>query len=226
MAMPAAAMAGCAHGPTAPPTASTPPQWHPFTLPGKRETRYLPAQKEGRACWHAQADASASMLRRQFEGRPIDGLHAEFSWWVPRTISEADLGRAESSDSPARVAFAFAGDMSRLSARTRMQFQMAEMLTGELPPYATLMYVWSNHAPLETVFTSARTDRVRKIVVESGESHLRRWRSYRRDLSADFHRAFGERPGPLVGIGLMTDADNTGSTAEAWYGDVLLRPAG
>lgn len=224
MSMPVA-VAGCAVGPSRVPTANTAAQWQPFTLPGKRETRYLPAQKDGRVCWHAQANASASMLRRQFEGHPIDGLHAEFSWWVPRTIADADLGRAESSDSPARVAFAFTGDMARLSTRTRMQYQMAEMLTGEVPPYATLMYVWSNNAPLETIFTSARTDRVRKIVVETGESQLRRWRNYRRDLSADFHRAFGERPGPLIGIGLMTDADNTGSTAEAWYGDVLLRPA-
>ena len=222
-----AALAACGHAPTPAPTASGASQWLPFTLPGKRETHYLPAQKDGRACWHARANASASMLRRQFEGsQPTDGLHAEFSWWVPRTIVDADLGRAEASDSPARVAFAFAGDLSRLSMRTRMQFQMAEMLTGEMPPYATLMYVWSNHAPLETIFTSARTDRVRKIVVETGENHLRRWRSYRRDLSADFHRTFGERPGPLIGIGLMTDADNTGSTAEAWYGDVVLRPAG
>lgn len=221
-----AALAGCAQGPTLAPTAVSASRWLPFTLPGKRETQYLPAQKDGRDCWHAQADGSASMLRRQFEGHPTDGLHAEFSWWVPRTIVDADLGRAESSDSPARVAFAFGGDPGRLSMRNRMQFQMAEMLTGEMPPYATLMYVWSNHAPLETVFTSARTDRVRKIVVETGEHHLRRWRSYRRDLSADFYRTFGERPGPLVGIGLMTDADNTGSTAEAWYGDVLLRPAG
>ena len=218
-------MVGCADLPSTHSAVTAVPQWRAFKLPGKRETRYVAAQKEGRACWHAQADASASMWRRQFDGRPVDGLHAEFSWWVPRTIADADLARAESSDSPARVAFAFGGDVAKLSARNRMQFQMAEHLLGEAPPYATLMYVWSNHASVETVFTSARTDRVRKVVVESGDAQLRRWRSYRRDLALDFQRAFGERPGPLIGIGLMTDADNTGSTAEAWYGDVLLRPA-
>ncbi|HSB99074.1 MAG TPA: DUF3047 domain-containing protein, partial [Burkholderiaceae bacterium] len=29
-------------------------------------------------------------------------------------------------------------------------------------------------------------------------------------------------PGRLIGIAMMTDTDNTGSAAEAWYGDVLL----
>jgi hypothetical protein len=138
-------------------------------------------------------------------------------------IRGADLSKAEASDSPVRVVFAFDGDIGRLSMRTRMQFQMAEMLTGEMPPYATLMYVWDNHAPVETVYRSARTDRVRKIVVETGEANLGSWRSYRRGLADDFHRAFGETPGPLIGMALMTDADNTGSTAEAWYGDVVLR---
>jgi len=218
-----AVVAGCANTPPSTPTQVTAAQWQPFVLPGKRETRYALAHKDGRVCWHAKADASASMLRRHLEARPVDGLTAEFAWWVSGMIQGADLSKAEASDSPARVAFAFDGDLGRLSMRTRMQFQMAEMLTGELPPYATLMYVWENHAPLETLVQSARTDRVRKIVVESGETNLRSWRSYRRDLASDFRRAFGEKPGPLIGVALMTDADNTGSTAEAWYGDVVLR---
>lgn len=197
-------------------------EWRPLALPGKRETHYAAASKDGRMCWHARAQSSASMLRRPVASRPVEGLFAEFSWWVPEVIAGADLARAESSDSPARVAFAFGGDIASLPTRTRMQFQMAEMLTGEAPPYATLMYVWANDAPLETLFHSARTDRIRKIVVESGTRHLRSWRSYRRNLALDFRRAFGEAPGPLIAIGLMTDADNTGSTAEAWYGDVTV----
>ena len=84
------------------------------------------------------------------------------------------------------------------------------------------MYVWANQAPVEEVVHSSRTDRIRKLVVESGGTNLRRWRRYRRNLVADFRRAFGEAPGPLLGIALMTDADNTGSTAEAWYGAVEL----
>ena len=48
------------------------------------------------------------------------------------------------------------------------------------------------------------------------------WRDHRRDLVADFRRAFGEDPGPLQAIAVMTDTDNTGSQAEAWYGPITL----
>lgn len=148
----------------------------------------------------------------------------EFSWWLPQTISNADLRQAESADSPARVVFAFGGDTSKLSLRTRLQFQLAESLMGEEPPYATLMYVWDNREELETVLPGGRSDRVRKIVVERGQANLRRWLTYRRPLMADFQRAFGEPPGRLIGIALLTDTDNTGSKAEACYGDVIVRP--
>ena len=40
---------------------------------------------------------------------------------------------------------------------------------------------------------------------------------------ADFELAFGEAPGALLGIAVMTDSDNTQSTAQAWYGDIALR---
>jgi hypothetical protein len=143
---------------------------------------------------------------------------------VPRTIPTADLRFADTADSPVRVLFAFSGDASRLSMRTRLQFQLAETLTGEAPPYATLMYVWDNRAELETVLPGARSDRVRKIVVERGDANLRRWLTYKRELKADFERAFGEPPGRLIGIALLTDTDNTRSKAEACYGDVLVRP--
>ena len=56
----------------------------------------------------------------------------------------------------------------------------------------------------------------------AGPDHLRLWRDHRRDVFADFRRAFGEDPGPLVAIAVMTDSDNTRSRAETWYGPVTL----
>jgi hypothetical protein len=84
------------------------------------------------------------------------------------------------------------------------------------------MYVWESSAPVGTVIIDGRSDRVRKIVVDSGAAHLRGWRDHRRDLVADFRLAFGEDPGPLTAIALMTDSDNTRSRAEAWYGPVTV----
>ncbi|MBS1162802.1 MAG: hypothetical protein H6R03_698, partial [Burkholderiaceae bacterium] len=51
------------------------------------------------------------------------------------------------------------------------------------------------------------------------------WKHFERDYVADYERAFGERPGRLIGIGIMTDTDNTGAEIEAFYGDIELRSA-
>jgi head-tail adaptor len=70
------------------------------------------------------------------------------------------------------------------------------------------------------VVVHPRTDRMRKIVVESGRDGLRQWRRYRRALAADYRLAFGEAPGPLLAVAVMTDGDNTRSRLLTRYRDI------
>jgi hypothetical protein len=67
-----------------------------------------------------------------------------------------------------------------------------------------------------------RTDRIRKLAIESGPGQVGQWLNYRRDIRADFEKAFGEPPGALLGLAIMTDTDNTRSTTRAWYGAIRL----
>jgi hypothetical protein len=85
------------------------------------------------------------------------------------------------------------------------------------------MYVWSNALPVGSVLDNPRTDRIRLIVVASGADGVGRWREYRRNVLEDYRRAFGEEPGDIVAVGVMTDSDNTGQTARCLYGDITLR---
>lgn len=196
--------------------------WHAVPIPGKRMTAYVADTKDGRRAIRAEAEASASLWRRKVD-LPAERLtDVHWSWWVDEASPGADLTDADHSDAPARVVFAFDGDRSRLPQRTRLMFDLARALTGEEPPYATLMYVWSDTLPVGTMVKSHRSDRVRKIVLDSGTASMRRWRDHRRNVAADFERVFGERPGRLIGVALMTDADNTGTHARAWYGAVDL----
>jgi Protein of unknown function (DUF3047) len=173
-------------------------------------TAPMTADRADGAAWHAVA-------------RPPEAVGAvEFSWWVQAVPARGDVSDVDHEDAAARVVFAFAGDTRRLSARNQMQFDLAHALTGELPPFATLMYVWDARLPVGSVIVNPRSDRIRKIVVESGESGLRRWRNYRRHLGEDFRLAFGETPGALEAMAVMTDGDNTGSALETWYGEITL----
>jgi hypothetical protein len=232
LALPAAVLMAACQSPSGPLDASgaTPARWtdswHSVNLPGKQATRYVPVQHDHRWVLHASAQRSASVHRRALRV-PADELGLlTFSWKVPALIREGDVRRTDSEDAPARVLLAFDGDPARLSARNRMMFDLMETLSGEQPPFATLMYVWDRQAPVGTVVVNERSDRVRQIVVESGAAYVGTWRSYSRDIVADFQRAFGEQPGTLVGVAVMTDSDNTRSDAQAWYGEIGLRRAG
>lgn len=197
-------------------------RWQHYRLPGKQATQFEYARQDGRDTLAVKAESSASMLRRKVRIPPGELGSVRFSWKVPELIAAADMATRDGDDSPVRVILAFEGDRSRLSPRNVMLAELALAVTGEEMPYATLMYVWCNKREPGSVITSARTDRVRKIVMESGPQKLGQWLDYERDIRADFRRAFGEAPGALVGIAIMTDSDNTRSTARAWYGPVSV----
>lgn len=199
--------------------------WHHQPFPGKAPTLFKYAHEDGRHAVAVTASSSASMLRRRLRIEPAELGSVSFSWKVPALIADADMASRESDDSPVRVMLVFDGDRSRFSPRDAMLSELMRALTGEEMPYATLMYSWCTRREAGSVVTNARTSRVRTLVVESGPQKLNRWLDYQRNVRADFERAFGESPGALVGIGIMSDSDNTRSRASAWYGPLQLLPA-
>ncbi len=215
-------LAACAQTAVSPPAQPAEPVWQVVTLPGKTATEYRSEYKDGRHAIAAVSEGSASMFRRSVSRSTQDVGGVSFSWWVQEKPHQANVADADREDAAVRVLFGFSGDTTKLPLRTRMMFELAEALTGEKPPYATLMYVWDASAPVGSVIINPRSDRIRKIVVDSGPDELRRWREHRRDLAADFRLAFGEEPGALNSIALMTDSDNTRSRARSWYGPIEL----
>jgi len=200
--------------------------WQHLTFPGKTANQFAYLPVDGRRVMGVRSSSAASMLRKTVSIEPAQLAGLRFSWKVPSLIEGADLGQREKGDSPVRLVLAFDGDRSRLSPRDHMLSELARTLTGEEMPYATLMYVWSNHHAPGTVLKNSRTERIRKWVLESGPDSLNRWLDYERDIRADFVAAFGEEPGRLIAVGIMTDTDNTRSNTQAWYGPVMLGTAG
>jgi hypothetical protein len=48
------------------------------------------------------------------------------------------------------------------------------------------------------------------------------WCTFRRNLAADFRLAFGQAPGVLRAMAVMTDGDNNRSQPATWYGEITL----
>lgn len=216
-------LAACVHAPEPPSPATEAPVWAEVRFPGKRVTTYEPMVQGRYVGWQATAQGSASMLRKRLHVPQGIQPTLKFAWKTQALIPEAVVGVVDRDDAVTSVVVAFDGDHQKLAAKNQMLFDLAELVTGERPPYASLIYVWGDdQAKIESVVNSPRTDRIRKIVLEAGPAHLGQWREYERDVVADFKRAFGEEPGPIIALGLMTDADNTGGRALAWYANIDL----
>lgn len=196
--------------------------WQTMQLPGKLRTAFRLAQTDQRPAVLTESAASISMLRQKLRIDPAQLGALHFEWRVDNLIEGADMTQRETEDSPVRVVLAFDGDRSRFSPRNAMLSELSRSLTGEEMPYAVLMYVWSNDLPVGTIITNPRTDRIRKVVIESGPQRLRQWLRYERDVRADFEQAFGEAPGVLKSIGIMTDTDNTRGRTQAAYSNIRL----
>ena len=197
-------------------------KWDLVKIPGKVATQYSVVRLSNRRSLMASASSSASMLRKDLRIEPEQLNALNFSWQIQKLIEGADMAHRDYDDSPVRLVLAFDGDRSQFSPKNAMLSELTHALSGRPMPYATLMYVWCNQRPVDSVIQNPRTDRIRKIVVESGASRLNQWITYERNIRADYEKAFGEPPGALIGIGLMTDSDNTRSQAQAWYGPIQL----
>lgn len=200
-------------------------RWRHHTFPNKKPNAYEPVRLDGRLAMAVRSEAGTSLLRRELN-LPAEQLGTlSFSWKTQALIADADLALREKDDSPVRLVLAFDGDRSKLSTRDHMMSEMVRTITGEEMPYATLMYVWCNACPVGSVVPNPRSSRIRKLALESGPANLGRWLDYERDIRLDYQLVFGEEPGRLLSVGVMTDTDNTKSTAQAWYGRVRVVPA-
>ena len=198
--------------------------WRVWTLSKfKKATEYRLVDDSGRIVVKASARASASGLVHPIKLNP--GMYPLLSWrWkVDELIPTADNTRKNTEDSPVRVVVSFAGDIDALPMHERMFFDNMRLLTGQQLPYATLMYIWENRASKDSVIPSRHTSRIKMIVAESGRDKLGAWQEVTRNVVEDFRRAFGETPGEITAIGIMTDTDNTGENAHAYYGDILFQ---
>ncbi|MBN1130253.1 MAG: DUF3047 domain-containing protein [Chitinispirillaceae bacterium] len=83
-------------------------------------------------------------------------------------------------------------------------------------------YVWSTTLPPGTVTQSPYSSRTKIIVVRSGAEKLGSWIAEKVNVHDDYRRLYSAEPPEIVAIGIMSDADNTRSYAEADYDGFFL----
>ncbi|APE30192.1 hypothetical protein BOX17_04035 [Halomonas aestuarii] len=162
------------------------------------ETEYRVVEKEGTRALQARArrQASAKYLEREIDLRETPYL--QWCWKVSGIHEGLDETRKSGDDYPARVYVA--------------------RKTGLLPwQVESVNYVWASSQPAGSDWPNAFTSRAQLLALESGSPRVGDWVAEVRDVGEDYLRLFGSRPDTIDGLALMSDGDNAGVDATAWF---------
>ncbi|NKE70252.1 DUF3047 domain-containing protein [Candidatus Manganitrophus noduliformans] len=189
-------------------------------------TEYTLLHEEGRPVIRAVSRNAASGLYRPLDRDPKVFSVLSWCWKIDRIISNGDETRKEGDDYAARIYVTFKYDPDRATFWEKAKFGLIKAVYGEYPPKGAINYIWANRLPKGRTIPNAYTDRAQMVAVQSGEEKVGEWLCEERNLYSDYQRLFGEKPPAISGVAVMTDTDNTGEEAVAYYSDIVLRTAG
>ncbi len=176
------------------------PRWEEKSFKGK--TEYEVTQADNQLCIKATSSASASALYYKIKYDTKDYPVLTWRWKVDHVLSKGDALHKEGDDYAARVYVVFP---SLAFWRTK-----------------ALNYIWANKLPKGQAVPNPFTGNAIMVAVESGPERTGHWEEERRNIVEDYRRYFGEGPPKAGAIAIMTDTDNTGENATAWYGPIRL----
>ena len=168
------------------------------------ETRYETVALDGRQAVRATSDGSASGL---FNKRRID-LHKtpilNWFWRVDEPLDNPNERTRGGDDYAARV-FVVNADHPLFIWKTK-----------------AVNYVWSSEQEIGDSWANPYTCSSQHIALRSGDTYAGQWVRERRNVRADFKALFDKDIRYIHAVAIMTDTDNTGAHAVAWYGDIFF----
>lgn len=176
------------------------PRWEQRSFQG--ETSYSVVTDGGGHVLRAQSQGTASGLVCKKEYRLQDYPLLSWRWKVRGIIPNGNERTKSGDDYAARVYVIFPHWF--------------------FPKTRTISYVWGNTLPQGAAVPSPYTGKAMIVAVESGAAKVGEWQTARRNVLEDYRKLFGAEPPAVGAIAIMTDTDNTGASAEAWYDDLQI----
>lgn len=205
------------------PEQEIPPAWERLQFRKiDNRTQYDLVRLDSSVVVKATSDGGASGLVRRQRIDPAAFPVLEWRWRAERVVEGANARTKEGDDYAARIYVTFDHD---LGLGGRIKRTALRALGYDDIPSRALNYVWTTRVDTGAVFPSPYTDWVMMLPLESGCARCGTWVTERRNIVADYRRAFGEDPPAITGVAIMTDTDNTGGTATTYYGDIVFRQA-
>jgi hypothetical protein len=167
------------------------------------QTDYQLVTENGRQVLRAVSRDAASGLFHKVRLDLNRTPYLHWSWKVENTLGALDERSRGGDDYPARIYVVVSGGL--FFWRTH-----------------AINYVWSNNQPVGTTWPSAYTGNDKMVAIESGNARLKEWVSERRNVKEDYRRLFGGKVDHIDAVAIMTDTDNSGKAATAYYGDIYF----
>lgn len=169
----------------------------------KGETSYTPVREGGLSVIKAESRASASGMFRELTINLEQTPYLNWRWRVDGVLSGNDERSKGGDDYPARVYVVVSGGLFFWKTRA-------------------VNYVWSTHLPAGSAWPNAFTGNAQMLAVRTGAAEAGAWVEEKRNVREDLRQLFGEDIKEIHGVAFMTDTDNTGQTATAYYGDIFF----
>ncbi len=184
---------------------------------------------EGTKVLRLKADSSYGNAVFATSGASVSSASASisFKWRLDKPLPNANLLAKDADDVALKVCLSFDMPLGNIPFAERALFRLAQFSSPDKLPTATLCYVWDTTLAVDTELANAYTKRLRYIVLNSGSAQLGKWQTHKRNIAADFKRAFGAESDTTPAISAVlvgADADNTRDSSLAYVGDIALTP--
>lgn len=186
-------------------------------------SKYILIEEDGNYLVKAVSRNGASGIFKEMDTDPNIYPILSWRWKVENILEKGDASKKSGDDYPARIYVAFKYDPKKASFWEKTKYGAAKIAYGKYPPKGALNYIWDNRLDVGTAIDNAFTDSVKMIVIQSGREKVGEWVSEERNILEDYRNLFGSEPPVISFIAIMTDTDNTGESAVAYYDDLVLR---
>ncbi len=167
------------------------------------------------------SDRAASVIWRELPPGLAASRQADWRWRALSGPPATDLSARGRDDRAIAVYFVFARDEAAArSARGASSLTSAMWWSSG----SALVYVHGGTGERGQIVPSPHMGASGRLIIrQPGGRGGEAWLSETVDLAADFRRAFGKEPGPLVGVAVSSDSDDTGTRTVASIEGLRLR---
>lgn len=176
------------------------PAWKAKSFKGL--TEYTWTREGNRGYVRAKSTGTASGLYYRISFESVNFPYLTWQWKVDNIIASGDATRKSGDDYVARIYVVFP---SFFFWNTK-----------------AINYIWSNRLPKNEAVPNPYTANSMMISVESGPAETGKWITETRNIYEDYRLLFGKAPPTVGAIAIMTDTDNTGESASAYYGPIAI----